>query len=500
VILFRASDTYDYFRPSACALRVFLRSRGVPEAPASPFDELLRSLGLRHEAAHLAVLPGAVDLRGLPQDVRERRTVEELRAGAAAIYQPRLRAHVSLDGDPCEVVGEPDFLVRAERGTIVRDAKLARRVGGADHREITLQLQIYGWLFERATGLSPARLEVLSGAGELVRIPQDRGAAMGFLRWLKSIRQRPEEFYEPVGWSKCGGCGFQGRCWPRAVASRDPAILMEVGQNVARALRSSGVRSIEHLAAYPDEVSLGRAVPGAAERRTKILRSARAMAGGTHEVLERIDLPAPEDCVSFDLEGLPPYAEGSDRVYLWGMKAWAQDGPLHLPILAGFAPRGDQEGWEEFLRVAAALLAGRPSRRFVHWGVYEKSRIGAYVERYGDCEGAASHVLASLFDLHRALKRAVVLPVPSYSLKTVEAYVGFRRRMPEARGDWAIARFIQAVETTDPALRDTIVGEIVAYNEEDLDATRTVLEWLRGVGPQRPRSEPGGGGAAPSDP
>jgi len=42
-----------------------------------------------------------------------------------------------------------------------------------------------------------------------------------------------------------------------------------------------------------------------------------------------------------------------------------------------------------------------------------------------------------------------------------------------------MARYIEAVETDDPAARDVIVGEILKYNEEDLDATRAVMEWLR---------------------
>lgn len=74
------------------------------------------------------------------------------------------------------------------------------------------------------------------------------------------------------------------------------------------------------------------------------------------------------------------------------------------------------------------------------------------------------------------------LPVPSYSLKVVERYVGFVRKLPEARGDWAMAKYIEATETSDPAARDQIMGQILAYNEEDLDATWAVMEWLRRIG------------------
>jgi predicted RecB family nuclease len=42
-----------------------------------------------------------------------------------------------------------------------------------------------------------------------------------------------------------------------------------------------------------------------------------------------------------------------------------------------------------------------------------------------------------------------------------------------------MARYIEACETSDPATREDIMSEILTYNEEDLDATRAVMEWLR---------------------
>lgn len=37
---------------------------------------------------------------------------------------------------------------------------------------------------------------------------------------------------------------------------------------------------------------------------------------------------------------------------------------------------------------------------------------------------------------------------------------------------------LKVTETSDPAGRDQIMGQILAYNEEDLDATWAVLSWL----------------------
>ena len=113
------------------------------------------------------------------------------------------------------------------------------------------------------------------------------------------------------------------------------------------------------------------------------------MSTGREEVIGSVDLPAPEDCVLFDLEGLPAYAEDNEKVYLWGMKTVTGEGAQFRPVLAGFGLDGDRKAWEEFLSVAGGLLADRPSRRFVHWGSYERARLTAYVECYEDRGGTA---------------------------------------------------------------------------------------------------------------
>ena len=102
-----------------------------------------------------------------------------------------------------------------------------------------------------------------------------------------------------------------------------------------------------------------------------------------------------------------------------------------------------------------------------------------YVKRYGDPNGVADRVLRNLLDLLPLTKKAIVLPLPSYSLKVVEEYVGFERTQDEYGGSWAMAKFILATETDDEVERNRLMAEILKYNEEDLGATWAVFEWLR---------------------
>jgi predicted RecB family nuclease len=79
-------------------------------------------------------------------------------------------------------------------------------------------------------------------------------------------------------------------------------------------------------------------------------------------------------------------------------------------------------------------------------------------------------------------KKSLVLPVYSYGLKTIEQYAGYKRTMAEFGGDWSIVQYIRIVETEDQDLRQNIMDDILKYNEEDLQATWTVVEWLRAKG------------------
>jgi predicted RecB family nuclease len=88
-------------------------------------------------------------------------------------------------------------------------------------------------------------------------------------------------------------------------------------------------------------------------------------------------------------------------------------------------------------------------------------------------------VLANLFDLLPVTQKAVALPLPSYSLKVVEAFVGFKRTQEEYGGQWAMAQYIEAIEMEDEAVRGKVIAEILKYNEEDLAATWAVLCWVR---------------------
>ena len=482
-----ASDIFSYYHPSRCALRPYLRHKNVPETDPGAYAQLMLRLGERHEQLHLTSLGTFTDLRTGSLEDRQARTLAEIQKGTSIIYQGVLTATESINGVSCEVVGIPDFMIPQANGIhVVRDSKMSRRITEADHPEILRQLCLYGWLYERSTGRSPARLQVHSGTGEIVDVAYDGGqSALQSLQEIVSSVQAEQEPYEPVGWSKCDDCGFRGRCWEAAEEARDVALVEGIDQGLAIALRQIGVKTYHELLDKFSAGSLadlqkphGARMQRVGKKAESILRMATALSRGEEIMIESPAVPRHENYVMFDLEGLPPQMDEIDKIYLWGTQVFGQKPGAFLAATASFGENGDRKGWEQFLANSKAIFTEYNDIPFVHWAAYEKTNLDKYVQRYGDTEGIATRVRANLLDLLPITKRSVALPLPSYSLKVIEKYVGFKRTQDEYGGNWAIAKYIEAMETQNAEVRSQLMNDILTYNQEDLEATWAVLKWL----------------------
>jgi predicted RecB family nuclease len=487
-----ASDFVSYHRPTCCDLRVLLRHREEEEAAPGPYEIVLRRLGLRHERDHLATLGAFANVSASSLDEQVKKTAEAIQNKVPALYQPAFLATEKLSGIDVEIVGVPDFLILDGDRYLIRDSKMARRIDEENHPEILLQVQLYGWLFEKSSGVTPKGLQVHAGTGEIVSIPYDGGkSALRELERLLVLKQLNTEPYEPVGWSKCLGCGFTDRCWSQAEKNADVALVYCVDQSLARTLHSQGIRTRKGLLASFDAASLSelKRPYGSREQRVgktadRILRFADAMEKNQEIVLAAPAIPPHKNYVMFDLEGMPPHLDELDKIYLWGTQVFGEKPSEFKVALSGFGADGDKEGWIGFLENAKQIFETYGDIPWVHWAPYEQTYLRRYAGRFGDLSGIASRVARNLLDLLTVARESVVLPLPSFSLKVVEDYVGFERKESEYGGAWAMATFIEATETRDEEKRKELMDKIVAYNREDLEATWAVFQWLKGKSPR----------------
>jgi predicted RecB family nuclease len=483
------TDVMTLYRPSKCGLRVYLRHLGEPEAEPSPFELVLRTLGNRHEQQHLATLTDCVDLSEVPDEERTEGTKKAVEQRAPAIYQSAFAANAVLNGTEVTLTGRPDFLILDNDEYLIRDSKLSLRIDEKNHPEIIHQIRIYGWLFEQTFGRPPKRLEIHNGRGELIAIPYEGGVSgLEALSEVVRLRQLSGEPYEPVGVSKCDGCVFDERCWKLARERNDVSLLMDVDQALAHALVESGTKTPSELLARYDVTTLGdfkKRVQGGkmqkvGKRAERILVLAEVFESKTEKVLCSPAIPVSPNYVMFDLEGMPPYLDELDKIYMWGLQVFGDRPGQYTVSYTDFGEDGDRKGWEQFLQNAQGIFDDYGDIPFVHWAPHEKTQVAKYIKRHGDPNGIAARVLQNLSDLYSITKDALALPVPSYGLKTIERYVGYERKQQEQNGVWSMAKFIEATEMDDFGQRQEVMDEILRYNQEDLEATWAVMNWLRG--------------------
>jgi predicted RecB family nuclease len=480
-------NLYDYYSPSICEKRLYYRFMGGKETPLGPFEEVIIKLGERHEKNHINSLGEYSDVSMFPSVQRGQKTVELIQKNTHIIYQGVLTAKYKINDSEVEIVGIPDIMIYEDSSYIIRDCKLARHADEKRHPEILYQLQVYGYLYEIITGKKPIRLEAVLGDSSIKDIPYDNGnSAKEILKKIYNIVNSTEIPYSPVGWSKCQDCRFKAICWDVAVKNNDAALVYGVDQHLARVFKNQGIITIGDLLSNYDEVTLsglkrpwGKSLRKVGRGAKRILLQAKAMKQQKNILLEKIDLPENPNLVMFDIEGFPPHLDELEKIYLWGLQVYGEKQKPYKPALSAIESDGDRKGWEKFLSNCQSIFDEYDDIPFIHWHSYEKTKIQLYIERYGDNSGIAQRVLNNLIDLLPLTKKAIILAEPSYSLKVVEKLAGFKRSQDEYGGTWAMAKYIEAVETEDPNVREDIINEIMKYNEEDLAAMWAVFQWLK---------------------
>jgi len=478
---------YNLFAPSYCEKRLYFAYNNVRALEPGPFEQLIYKLGLRHEENYLNSIGEYIDVSTGRIEDRIAVTKKYITDKMPVIYQGVLGENLMINNKHITVVGIPDFLIQEEGEYRIRDCKLARHVDDKKHQEIIAQVKVYGLLLEKLTGRKVNKMEAILGDNSLLDITKVEAIQpKEILTKVTSIAEEKEAPYSPVGWSKCMGCGYRNICWDMAIKNSDVALVYGVDQGLTRFFREKGITKIRQLLDNYDETSLakvnrpwGEGVQKVGKKATKILMHAQAMKEKRNILIKRINLPSCNNYVMFDLEGVPPYIDDLEKIYLWGIQVFGEKGTPYLSALAPIEEEGDYKGWENFLKNSKKVLEVYGDIPFIHWAAYEKTKINLYLQRYGDIEGIAERVLNNLVDLCSLVKKSLILAEPSYSLKVVEKVAGFKRTQEEYGGNWAIAKYIEAVETDNKEIRKGIIDKILKYNEEDLVATWEVFKWLK---------------------
>ena len=391
--------------------------------------------------------------------------------------------------------GRADHLLRDDEGRwIVAETKLARSA----HLHALIQVTAYAEaLADDGVAVAPF-VRLYLGDDSVVDTPVE-----DVTQDLAAVRSRVLEVLDthlhegcPVAWGdeRWRACLRCDACRAEAEAVGDVGLVAGVHASTRRRLVAAGVRTVADLAerthpvegVQPDALEAMRS-----QARLQLTEPTpeRPLAYEVHDRAPLRRLPAPSDGdVFFDFEGDPMWQEGSETgwglEYLFGCLT-TDEGERFTPFWAHDRAQ-EREALIAFVDWVAARRQRWPDMHVYHYAGYERTALTRLAARHDVYEDEVTGLLADgvLVDLYAAVKSAVRIGSPSYSLKRLEPlYMGDDLRDADgvtAGGDSILEyqRFREARADGDETLAAQRLEELRRYNEYDCLSTLRLRDWL----------------------
>jgi uncharacterized protein len=470
---------------------------GARAAPtwSAPDAEVMRQRGLAHEAAYVAHLASTGltigDLRSVSEDIALHETVVAMEAGIDVIVQAAL-----AQGN---WYGRADVLRRVNRPSNlgpwsyeVYDCKLA-----VETRASTiLQLSLYSNLVRIAQGILPDWMHVIPPGKTF--LPETH-RVLDYAAYHRRIRTRletavtgsPAQDTYPEPTEHCDVCRWGADCRTQRRTDDHLSLVAGITKLQRRELADWSVTTRSELAHLPLPLT-HRPRRGSSAALVRVREQARVQVQG--EIEERLiyELFPPSDThgfamlpepsindVYFDLEG-DPFIGETGMEYLFGVDMNTPSGPEYHHKWAVTGPE-EKNAFEWVIDLITARWRQDPFMHVYHFGAYEPSALKRLMGQYATREDEVDRMLrAGLFvDLHSVVKRAMRAGVEQYSLKALEPFHQFARRVPLSEAATAMRVMQHALELIRAdSIAEGTRQQVLGYNEDDCRSTRSLGNWL----------------------
>jgi predicted RecB family nuclease len=473
--------------------------RGEASAPEfrSPDLQVLRELGLRHEAEYLDSLRQqglkVVDLRDLRDDEQAiAAAVSYLKEGVDVIAQAPLGSG--------RWFGRPDVLRKVAKPSglgawsyEVYDCKLTRETKAAT----ILQLALYSELLRDVQEQEPEFMYVVPAGGRSVSEAHRYADYAAYYRYVKARLEAasqnapaPATYPEPC--THCDICPWFRECDVARRGDDHLSLVARIARLQRKQLVSWQTETVAKLAVLPIPLER-RPDHGSKEGYERVREQARVQVKARtegrpyYELLPVVEgsgfwkLPAPSRGDLFvDLEG-DPFAGEVGRQYLFGFASVNQEGTLTYERRWALTAEEEKQAFEWLVDRVIGRWMEDPTMHVYHFGAYEPSAFKRLMGIYATREEEIDRMLRAglIVDLHTIFKQAVRAGVEEYSLKAAEAIHQFKRVTPLSESREAM-RFVEhrlelGWSGELPAeLRKALEG----YNEDDCRSTASLRDWL----------------------
>lgn len=528
-VLYSASDVVAFL---GCKHRTTLDLKklngwDVKKAPVDAATALVQSYGDRHERAYLQTLKNQglqiveIDKSAtLDEQVNATRTA--MHNGAEVIFQATLLQPPFL--------GYADFLFKVEGPSKlgsyhyeVADTKLAK----SNRAKFMVQLCFYADLLEKEQGVLSRHLRVVLGtldeSDKLKRgmAPQDENTARLLTsEYIHLVRLIMADFLkfasnptqtEPLPNAACAQCGWREHCQQSWEDQDHVCLVANIRNDQIAKMKKSGITTMRGLADYTGEVT-GVGVMNKLKAQARLqsnqkdsdgelrieLQPQPATVGNSVKAAGFGLLPEPDPGdLYFDMEGFPHETGGLE--YLFGvgyvLPSASPGTQAQLKFIPFWAHNRQEEkvAFEGFMDFIEDHLRKHPKAHIYHYAAYEKTAIQRLSSLHDTRTELRDRLLREgrLVDLYRVVSSGLVLAVPSYSIKKVEAYYRGARQGAVANAGQSIVMYEAFRETIDGVEKAQLLSDIESYNKDDVESTWQLHQWLESLRPENvPRFTP----------
>jgi predicted RecB family nuclease len=377
----------------------------------------------------------------------------------------------------------------------VLDAKLARETRGGT----VLQLCLYADLLADTQGSPPEYLYVVKPGAT---IDPERFRTASYEAYYRCVKRSLERSLEvardatyPDPKEHCEICRWRMQCDARRRHDDHLCLVAGVTKVQIGELQRHGIQTAAALAQIPIPLQWkpDRGVRQSYERSREQARIQVAGRTAEHPIYEaippevgiglaRLPEPSPGD-IFFDLEGDPFVGEGGLE-FLFGYLSVSESGEQSYVGGWAFSRDDERRAFERFIDFVTARWAQYPSMHIYHYASYEPGALKRLMGRYATREDEVDRMLrGGLFvDLYTIVRQGIRASVESYSIKNMEVFCDFTRRVPLDDVRPALATVQGALELADAAQiaeRDRAIIE--AYNRDDCASAYALRNWLETV-------------------
>ncbi len=494
----------DHFQLSATDLSNFLSCQHLTGLTAlvakdelkepsyhDPSLQILFERGREHEAAYVKHLKSQgksiIDIEKQPLQA----TIDAMKKGIHVIVQPTL--------DQGLWTGRGDILIRCDTPSKlgewsyeVQDTKLSQNTKAGT----ILQLCLYSELITNIQGVAPKQLFVVTPGSPFNIEPYNFTDFRAYYNQVKKsiesfINKLPSTYPDPV--EHCNICRWWQVCDKKRHEDDHLSLVAGIRSLHIEELNSQSIQTLEQFA---EAKKIDKPKRGNKETFIRKQNQAKVQLKGRQQIqllhqllpieagrgLNR--LPEPDKgAIYFDIEGDNFYPEGGLE-YILGYSFKDEKGKLIYKNHWATNRSEEKKAFEEFIQFVTDRWKHNSKMYIYHFAPYETSAIKRLARVHAVFETEVDDLLRAerFIDLHAVTKEALIASVETYSLKALEKFTRYTRKVELHDASVARKAVEVALELHDfKSLAKETVQTTQDYNEDDCLATEALHQWLESI-------------------